>query len=437
MHGIHTPAAPCDDRGVRPVPVILLVAACSRPAVFIPVPRDGDPRAAVVGIHRAGEIDAWAVDLGGAVTVEAEVGEPSLIEAVLYARTLDDLKIRPGAIENTDDRGLIPTGRAFSGTVDGSVFSGWAESPASAEILALRAVERSCARFETARMTLPSSADLSFAFPVGPASALVGTSDGSVFRVDPGEIRPVRRPDRLPKGPAFIDASNEIWFTGIDERIWRGTLSGTEITAAPASTSSITGEVRHVDGQRTATELGIFTLTRQGSVGRFDGTGVVETQVYSGAVNEGGVVALDPRRAVVAFALDLGIVRMEDDRIIDETPSWLESAILGMSRVAQSGIVAGSSNGVVLTRDAAGTWRQLDSSPITLDLYTFAGTEHGFLEGAALGLLAEYSDGGWCRELQVGSGSIRWILPFAGGWLLPQDAARQEERATLSILTPM
>lgn len=422
------------------------VVACSEVVeVFVPFPDPAGARSLILVVSASGQVSAEAIDLESpsppaAVLVRVGGTEGALIEAVLYPLTLEELGLRPGPLTSTAARGISLDAPATRFTrrqalrVDSVRELGpWQDSPLLSEPaagLTIRGPRTRCATFASTTELLPTLGGGVFSLPWGPDRALVGTERGDVYLISADRAEVLTRtstPTDL-LGGLLIDG-DDLWLSGFGGGLARarvdvdlGMLELIETSTAPSH-----DPLWYLSGLRTPPDVEIHTLSHNGFIERYRGgqwTTLVDLPETVGDHRSGGIAAVAPGEAIVAWPASPAVFRIRGDTVTEEEVPTTEG-LTGAAYIPGIGALVGDAVGHVFVDRGSRRWEPLGDAPRQFLLLSIVPYEDGFIAGSGSGDIVQFvPDEGYCPMQHLSSDNVRSLAVVGGDLVSVENVDR-------------
>lgn len=435
---------PSFDRrvGAATLTIVLASACADRDvALWLPLPpHDEGARSMLLATESDRGLTLRATTLDAPLTIPEDelTGATVRLVALLYDETLDVLQLPDGPVPlasvGQESRAVPDARRMYATSVPlaGDAPGAWEETlvrGARLEAAKLPALVTPCPRFEPEVFSVETSAWATFLTPLGPTSALLGTADGLVYRVDASGATTrmtVYEPQPLPAAFAGGHFDGRSFWTGryLLGRLDRGIVDGDAIYLEESIYTGAEAPIHWITGSSDPNGTSITTMDSAGVLRHWDGARVVELDRFPQPPEDrnwwGGLVSIDRRESLAVLLSGEYAIRVRDAVATRELvlPQGSIDALQAVAHVPGLGDVTGTSQGELFVRTERG-WESLIDEKLRQWIFALHPYENGFLFTGAFGTLGYYEAGyGLCPLELTTSFDVRYVATLGADVVL-------------------
>lgn len=409
--------------------------ACEQAVLFIPTPQSVDRDSVLV----------VALESDGGPKVFALAASEALISASVSGTVLALLEYEPdrtplpfelGELRGSESGCMfideVPPDQIFLATLaEGGLRSpGWTpgsvdQLPAALQNLRIETGGRCrvdvCPRWETTAFVFPGSSEsVLWGIGLGDGRAIFGTAAEETFVVDAAAAaRPITK--SVPHAAirtAVTGPDGQHWF-GAHWQVYRGELQGDTLELQPVGELS-DDAYGHLTAPTSSTGEGMFSLTDQGRLLRFQGGDwevlpMSFSRLIPGRSRFGGLAQIGPDEVVVTTPADLGVWRYRSGVLREETPPGLVQLAGAIRHIPSWGTVFLTVPDGFVYHHEGDAWA-LSEERLGVGARSIIPFEDGYLVGGEAGLLRQYIPGhGFCPGFQPTSATTRTLVEIEPG----------------------
>jgi hypothetical protein len=449
---------------------LLLFAGCARFEAIDPpptaLPPDGVPALSLIMVDvRAGAIErVEAIDLQHPryPSVSYSARDPVGVYALLYAATLDAMRVTPGpqtVVSASDPGSFLLSGAAAMSqggatlgplgdiwAIDLPAIARWTEVvptalPTSVYDLKIDVVpEASCVELDIKTFPTDSRYDGSMAVAIDAHNVLAATTDGHFFRATTSSaVRLTAVATTTPHLAGFTSASGEIWLLGHNGTVARGRPeTGFTVVGHTASQTGVTWAF--LDGPRDASPFELYAVTDQQVLEHYDGRSwqilAQDPRPNDNAPWAAGVAWIAPGEAL-ALGPKINTLLHHHGGVLDEEPLPIASDDFAttVAFIPRLGVVVGTDRGK-LYQPQGSEWREIVGAHSNGSVRLIVALDEGLLYGGTDGDLEQYRPAiGFCPQQGYAPFHIHDLVPLEDGYLLTAQSTKETVISPLIVLS--
>lgn len=398
----------------------LALAACDSPIDSLALPPLGLSQSMIVGTNTGDAVEGFALDAasGGVFRTKIEPGVRMDVEAWVYDRSLEELRLAPGRISDLEpaQRAPQPTKRLASAWTGDTWLPFTPQSGAPPSWFDRIRVPQLCAEISNIDpLEFETPAPLAVLSRLPRRDSVLVAFGNDTFRVDPGHDPPAR----LELVGASTSAGTLKDAFAYGDELYVAFTHGVYL-ASVESIELRVGELvadLDIDKLAVAEDLdGVYLVTASGLTGEVlvGRTGAAFQTAHTFPGHRDARVALAPSQdGTRIFA-----VHEYSNELVSVTPDHVARTTVGTSGLSAIADVAGL--GVILGTTVGGLFRVVEpevtaiaDSPFGVLIGALLPFRTGFIAVGASGLLVEGSEAtGFCRTHEIQAGVQRFIQPL-------------------------
>lgn len=304
----------------------------------------------------------------------------------------------------------------------GAVASPWTDGALEDVQRFQRRVSTGCGTFTTTVASLPSSGHVSWVQSIDGRTVLLGTASYDTVLVEvgqPARTVAVRSPTPALLESAFRDERGALWLGDRGGGLWRGRLTGLELTLEPVVGPSNVGRIEALDGDPSAPEAQLFAITSSGAVVRLAGDRFDEIDRFALGFETGGyaftLAWLGRDDLLHAHSGSAAVLRWRNGGTTSEALNSGGAGVMSLDHFPDGRVAASMGSGLIAVFDRTTGWERFERAPISLDIRVSYAIEGGFVYAGAYGYVGLWrAEEGFCpiQEMPLAPHSVFFIRPF-------------------------